>query len=161
MAEPAIINASPLIFLSRSGHLALLRAFADDVWVPETVAEEILRRGPDDQTARAIQQTPWLSIKPVPAIPQTIAEWRLGKGESGVLALATEHAGSEVIIDDLAGRKCAASLGIPVRGTLGIVLVAKRRGVIPLARPVLEEMMRAGLYLSKKVLNKALQKVDE
>lgn len=161
MAEPAIINASPLIFLSRSGHLALLRGFADDVWVPEPVAEEIMRRGPDDQTARAIQQTPWLSIKPVPTIPQTIAEWRLGKGESGVLALAAEHAGSEVIIDDLAGRKCAASLGIPVRGTLGIVLVAKRRGVIPLARPVLEEMMKAGLYLSKKVLDKALKKVDE
>ena len=78
-----------------------------------------------------------------------------------MLALACEHPGTETIIDDLAGRKCAASLNIPVRGTLGIVLVAKKRGLIAKARPVIEDMMSAGLYLSRKVVDKALQKVGE
>jgi len=68
---------------------------------------------------------------------------------------------STVIIDDLAGRKCADSLDIPVRGTLGLVLVAKKRGVIPAARPVIEDMMSAGLYLSKRILDRALEKVGE
>jgi predicted nucleic acid-binding protein len=44
VTDKVIINASPLIFLSRSHHLALLKSFADEVWVPEPVAEEILRR---------------------------------------------------------------------------------------------------------------------
>jgi predicted nucleic acid-binding protein len=160
VAESAVINASPLIFLSRSGHLDLLKAFADTVWVPEPVAKEILARGPDDISAQAIQQTPWLITKPANTIPISVLEWRLGKGESSVLALAIEH-GIEAIIDDLHGRKCAASLNISVRGTLGIVLVAKQRGIIPAARPVIEDMMKAGLYLSKKVLDQALAKVDE
>lgn len=160
MAEPAIINASPLIFLARSRHLDLLHTFASEVWVPETVADEIRQRGANEITAQAIADTEWLITKPSPTTPVTITEWRLGAGESAVLALAAEHQ-LEAIIDDLAGRKCAAALNIPVRGTLGIVLVAKQRGVIPAARPVIEDMMHAGLYLSRRVLDKALQRVGE
>ncbi|MES9903396.1 MAG: DUF3368 domain-containing protein [Sedimenticola sp.] len=161
VADQAIINASPLIFLSRSRHLDLLQAFAEEVWVPEPVATEILHRGQHDITARAIKQTEWLITKPVSSIPIIITEWRLGAGESSVLALASEHSGTETIIDDLAGRKCAASLNIPVRGTLGIVLVAKKRGLIPQARPIIEDMMTAGLYLSRKVVCEALSRVGE
>jgi len=160
VAECAVINASPLIFLSRSSHLDLLQIFADKIWVPEPVAVEILARGAGDISAQAIEQTPWLINMPTSAVPIGVLEWRLGKGESSVLALALEH-GIEAIIDDLQGRKCAASLKIPVRGTLGVVLAAKKRGIIPAARPVIKDMMKAGLYLSKKVLDQALAKVDE
>lgn len=161
VAEKAIINASPLIFLSRSHHLDLLQAFADEIWVPEPVAMEILQRGQQDITARVIEQTEWLITQPVTTTPTIITEWRLGAGESSVLALANEHPGTETIIDDLAGRKCAASLNIPVRGTLGIVLTAKKRGLIPKARPVIEDMMITGLYLSRKVMDRALSRVGE
>ncbi len=163
VADKAIINASPLIFLSRSHHLDLLQAFANEVWVPEPVATEILHRGQHDITARSIQQTAWLVIKPftTATIPTIITKWHLGDGESSVLALATEHLGIEAIIDDLAGRKCAASLNIPVRGTLGIVLIAKKRGLVTKARPIIEEMMSTGLYLSRKVVDEALRRVGE
>ncbi len=160
MAEQAVINASPLIFFSRSRHLDLLKAFAEEAWVPQPVAEEILHRGAQDITATAIEEVAWLIAKATPSIPTAILEWRLGAGESATLALAAEH-GIEAIIDDLAGRKCAASLNIPVRGTLGIVLAAKQRRVIPQARPVIEDMMRVGLYLSRKVLEEALRRADE
>lgn len=161
VADKAIINASPLIFLSRSRHLDLLQAFAKEVWVPEPVAMEILHRGQHDITAKAIKQTEWLITKSVVQIPTAVTEWRLGAGESSVLSLATENPGTEAIIDDLAGRKCAASLKIPVRGTLGIVLVAKKRGLIAKARPVIEDMMTAGLYLSRNVVDEALRRVEE
>ncbi len=151
MAEQAVINASPLIFFSRSRHLDLLKVFAEEAWVPQPVVEEILQRGAQDITAKAIEEEAWLITKAAPSIPTAILEWRLGTAESATLALAAQH-GIEAIIDDLAGRKCAASLNIPVRGTLGIVLAAKQRGVIPRARPVIEDMMRVGLYLSRKVL---------
>jgi predicted nucleic acid-binding protein len=160
VADAAVINASPLIFLSRSGNLELLHGFAKSIWLPEPVFKEILARGSNDPTVQAVQQTAWLIERPVTDIPIEILEWRLGKGESSVLALAMES-NNEAIIDDLQGRKCAASLNIPVRGTLGIVLTAKRREMIPAARPVIEDMMKAGLYLSKKVLDQALAKVGE
>ena len=160
MAEAAVIDASPLILLSRSRYLGLLEAFAQPVWVPQPVADEILRRGDEDITAQAIKHTDWLVTQPVADTPTAILEWRLGAGESATLALALAH-GLEAIIDDLAGRKCAASLAVPVRGTLGIVLAVKQRGLIPKARPVIEDMMSAGLYLSRKVLDQALQRVGE
>jgi len=161
VAERAVINASPLIILSRSRHLDLLQVFAKEIWIPEPVAAEIHHRGAQDITAQAINETVWLITKPVSAVPTAIVEWRLGAGESGTLALALEHPGTEAIIDDLAGRKCAASLDIPVRGTLGIVLTAKNRGIIPKSRPIIEEMMDAGLYLSRKVVEAALRRVGE
>ncbi len=161
MADKVIINASPLIFLARSHHLDLLQAFAREIWVPEPVATEILHRGQQDITARAIKEIDWLITQPVVSIPTIVTEWRLGAGESSVLALATQHLETEVIIDDLAGRKCATSLNIPVRGTLGIVLIAKKRNLIPKARPVIEDMMTAGLYLSRKVVDEALKRVGE
>lgn len=86
--------------------------------------------------------------------------WRLGLGESAVLTLAAQH-NIEAIMDDFAERKYAARLHIPVRGTLGIVLMAKQRGIIPNARPVMEDMMETGLYLSKKVLNQTLERVGD
>ena len=51
--------------------------------------------------------------------------------------------------------------GIPVRGTLGLVLTAKRRGLIPAARVVLEQLRQSGMYLSDSIMNRALTFVDE
>lgn len=78
-----------------------------------------------------------------------------------VLTWGYVNYGTEVIIDDLAGRRCAEALGIPVRGTLGIVLTAKKRGLIPSARPILEQLRLSGMYLSEKVINQALALVGE
>lgn len=161
MAEFAVINASPLIFLSRGQHLDLLRHFAERILVPEPVAREITVKGPEDPTVRALEGVSWLEIVPAPTVHESILEWGLGEGESSVLALAEENPGVEAIIDDLAARKCAAGLGIPVRGTLGIVLTAKKRGLIPSARAVTEDLIRAGLYLSRPVLDDALKRVGE
>jgi len=90
-----------------------------------------------------------------------IQAWDLGPGESAVLAIAYAGPEREVIIDDLAGRRCAASLKIPVRGTLGVVLLAKRKGRIDRARPVVEQLRRAGMYLSDDVVSEALALVGE
>jgi predicted nucleic acid-binding protein len=68
---------------------------------------------------------------------------------------------SEAVIDDREGRRCAAALGIPVRGTLGLDLIAKRRGRIDRARPILETLRGAGMRLSTAVLDRALAEVGE
>jgi predicted nucleic acid-binding protein len=161
VAKTAVINASPLIFLSRGQHLELLQLVAETILVPEPVAVEIRARGHLDPTVKALDLTPWLRCVPGVPTPPIVTVWGLGAGESAVLALAEANPGMEAIIDDLAGRRCAALLGIPVRGTLGIVLTAKQRGVIPAARPVLECLIQSGLYLSRRILDTVLQRVGE
>jgi predicted nucleic acid-binding protein len=161
VAEPAVVNASPLIFLSRAGLIDLLTLTGATVFIPVPVADEIRRGEPGNAAAVALDATPWLQVKPAVAIPPVIAAWDLGVGESSVLAHALQNPGAEAIIDDLAGRRCAAAIGVPVRGTLGLVLIAKRRGVIPAARSVLDHLRQTGMYLSDRVLNAALAEVGE
>lgn len=161
VAEPAVVNASPLIFLSRAGLIDLLQVVTAEVIVPEAVAYEIGVRGGSDPAAQAVADTSWLVVTQTPSVPPQIQAWGLGLGESAVLAWAYTHEGCEAIMDDLAGRRCAAAFDIPVRGTLGLVLIAKQRGHIPAARKLLYQLRQAGMYLSDRVLNEALARVGE
>lgn len=156
-----IINASPLIFLARAGRLDLLAVVAEEVLVPAAVADESRRRGPSDPTVLALQNTAWLRVEPARDVDLRVLAWDLGPGESAVLSLALAMPGVEAIIDDLAGRRCAQALGVPVRGTLGLVLLAKQKGRIAAARPVVAHLRHIGMYLSDNVVDRALALVDE
>ena len=161
VAEAPAVNASPLIYLARAGLLDFLQLVAERVVVPAAVIDEIQRRGLTDITVQALQNTAWVVRIDNPPIPRVIQAWDLGDSESAVLAWAYPHPGTEAIIDDLAGRRCAAALGIPVRGTFGLVLTAKGRGRITKARAVIERLRQAGMYLSALVMNQALTLVGE
>ena len=103
----------------------------------------------------------WIvTTQPVAYAPE-IGAWDLGPGETQVLTLARSTRGAVAVIDDLAARRCARTLAIPARGTLGLILIARRRGLIPAARPVVEELRRAGMRLADDVLNLALREVGE
>lgn len=161
MADAVVANASPLILLSRAGYLDLLRVAGDPVVVPRPVLAEIEMKGPNDITVKAMSRTPWLVVVPPSPVPPELAVWELGAGESSVLAWAQEHTGSVALLDDLEARRCADSLRIPVLGTVGVVLLAKRGGVIPFARPVFEKLVAVGMYLSGRTLSAALRRVGE
>jgi predicted nucleic acid-binding protein len=161
VAEHPAVNASPLIYLSKAGLIHLLQLLGREIIVPKPVALEIQQRGATDLTAQAIANTPWLNIVETPPVPELIQSWDLGAGESSVLSWGYLHSGTEVIVDDLAARRCAAVLEIPVRGTLGLVLIAKQRGEISAARPLIEQLRQSGMYLSTSVINRALALVGE
>lgn len=158
---PPVIDTSPLIFLTKADYLHLLQFSYPKVLVPQIVALEIQQYGEADPTFQTLQATEWLvAINPIP-IPETIQTCNIDPGESAVLTWAIQHPGTEAILDDLAGRRCAQTLNIPVRGTLGLVLLAKQRGHIPAARPVIADLKQAGMYLSDRVINQALALVGE
>ena len=161
MIEAPVVNSSPLIYLAHSGLIPLLEIAGSPVRVPDAVAAEIRRRGPEDPTARALREVPWLEvISPKEPHPR-VALWNLGPGESAVLSWALDHPGCLAILDDRAGRRCAELLGIPFIGTLGLVLRAKRMGQVDAARPLVHRLREAGMYLSDRVLEPALKLVGE
>jgi len=150
-----------MILLTRVGLLDLLQLVSQEIVVPAAVAMEIQQYGARDVTSQAIAQTNWLVVVETPPVPELIQSWDLGPGESAVLTWGYVHPNTEVIVDDLAARRCAVALGIPVRGTLGLVLTAKQRGTIPAARPILGQLRDSGMYLSERVMNQALALVGE
>lgn len=122
---------------------------------------EIKQRGANDPAAQALARNEWLTSLTLTSIPQIIQSWDLGPGESAVLAYAYNNPGVIAVIDDLCARRCAVTLNINVIGTLGLVLIAKRRGVIPLARPVMDNLRQTGMYLSRSTMDQALALVGE
>lgn len=66
-----------------------------------------------------------------------------------------------MVLDDLAARRCAKSLQLPLVGSLGIALLCKHRGLIPKARPIVESLAASGLRLRPEFMDAALAKVGE
>ena len=161
MTEPAVTNTSPLIVLTRIGYEHLLLAEGDRVIVPRAVADEVQVFGPDDPTVRALATHEWLRIIDTGPIQLQISDRGLGAGESAVLTWALAHPGTDAILDDDEARRFGRVIGVPVIGTLGLILRAKQLGAIPSARRVIAEARGAGLYLSDAVVDAALVRVRE
>lgn len=161
MTSDAVVNASPLIYLARAGLLHLLRLAGDSIWVTSSVMAEIEARGPEDPTVAAVRSSEWIRHVESPQIPPAVTAWDLGHVEASVIAWALNRPSTRAVIDDLQGRRCASSLGVPLRGTLGLVLRPKTTGALPSARSALLQLRAAGMYLSDRVLEAALKEVDE
>lgn len=161
MFEQIVANASPLILLSRAGYFQILRNVASRVIIPAEVVAEVRVRGDADVTARAISESDWLSVISAVQVSPSIAAWNLGLGESAVLAYAMEHPHTTALLDDLMARRCADSMGIPVRGTLAVVVAAKRTGALTRVRPAIDALQKAGMYVSQEILDEVLAIVDE
>lgn len=75
--------------------------------------------------------------------------------------LALAESGVEVVLDDLPDRRRAAELGLTIRGTIGIVVLARQKNVIPAARPVFDELRRCGMYLREEFAKRMPAQVGE
>lgn len=159
MADRWVANASPIIALGLIDRLHLLTDLAGEVTVPPAVAEEVARGG--DAASRALERALGFRFPTSVTRSPTVLMWGLGSGEAEVISLALEAPNSEALLDDLAARRCAAAVGVTCRGTVGVVLAAKQRGIIPLVAPVLDQLRRAGLYLDTGLIREALALVDE
>jgi predicted nucleic acid-binding protein len=154
-----VVNASPLISLGRVGQIELLPQLCDEIVIPEGVAQEIESGPPRDPAAVWLREHGHRFVLSVALLEPAVVAWDLGMGESQVLSLCFGRAGAEAVLDDRAARRCAASLRVPVRGTLSVLVLAKRRGLVPAVRPVLDNLVangfRAARHLSARILRLA------
>jgi len=97
----------------------------------------------------------------LPELFHEIISWDLGKGETSVIGYANLHPEYHVIIDDAAARRCAKTFGIKSIGTLGVLLLAKRQGIISSIKPAIKLLEEAGLWLGKDLINMVLKEAGE
>ncbi|MHB1737799.1 MAG: DUF3368 domain-containing protein [Acidithiobacillus sp.] len=160
MGEVWVLDASPYILFARIGRLDILRGLAADIVIPDAVIGEV-RAGMDiDPSAQTALEwgMPFASHDVV--LPPSVISWGLGAGESQVVAQCAET-GKWAVLDDRMGRRCATSHDVPVIGSLGIILRAKRFGLIDLARPWIERMISHGIYVTENVVRDVLAAVGE
>ncbi len=157
MSKRWVVNASPLIVLGKIGRLALLQTLTDGLVISYAVVQEIIAGNESDDSRKWVLQEGVKHTQTFEQLDPIIASWDLGTGESAVLSFARQHSDFEAVIDDRAARNCAKALQIPVRGTLGIVLLAKQAQLIPKTKVVIEELRNAGLRMDATTIQAILE----
>ncbi len=104
----------------------------------------------------------WITVQsPQNANIQRMALANLDPGESSAIALAIELEDCLLILDDMKGRKFAESMGIAITGTLGVVIEAKKSGIIPSVKEVLDEIRQTNFRLTEQLEQMALRLAGE
>ena len=158
-----ICDASPLIFLGALGKLELLPQLYEQVVTTPTVFKEITDVGEDRQSALDVKNLSWLRVlEPQNKVLQTALGGELDQGESSAIALSFDFEASLLLIDERRGRSVARRLGKDVIGTLGLLILAKNKGLLPQIKSSILHLINVyGFRISPSLLEKVLKQVGE
>ena len=160
MTDAWVIDASPIILYGRIGRLDLIERLAPRVIVPVTVIEEIQAGVQKDSTAKeAISWAVKYQRRDI-AIPSTVERWDLGPGESQVISFCLQGE-RWAVLDDRMARRCVSAHGLQMIGSLGMILRAKRLGLIEAARLWVYKLREQGMFVGDELLERSLSAVGE
>lgn len=163
MARPVVLSdASPLIALSLIARLDLLYSLLGQITITDVVQSEVLAGGDRPGQAAIVAAIRARRIKVIidrwsePKLPY------LDEGEASTLRAAShQSAPCLVLIDERVGRTVAKEMGIAHTGTVGLILQAKKRGPIPAARTLFEQLFAHDFRVSAGLISEALAQAGE
>ena len=141
----------------------LLPALFHEVLIPDEVRVEFERLSVHQPRFQDLRLPDWAHIQPAAPVSAALAAIaNLHAGETAALALALNGHADAVLMDESAGRRAAQLLGLPVIGVLGVLLQARRSGLLPAVKPVLQRLAaEAGFWLSPVLVEEVLRKCGE
>lgn len=160
-ARGPVVNTTPIIALASIGRLDLLKDLYLEVVIPEAVRAEIVAGSAKRVGAAQLQQASWIRTVALQDAGRADLLSDLDRGEAEVIALAQELNATLVIIDERLGRRHARRLGLPLTGTMGVLLRAKERGLIVKVEPLVNEIREAGVRLADSLVLRVLQMAGE
>lgn len=159
--QPVVCNTGPLLGLSRVDQMGLLSELFPEVIIPQEVMDELLAAPRADHTALSAALSN-CTVLQAPTSPEPLLLAELDRGEAAVIATAVSRGLSGVIIDERKGRRVAGLVyHLKVKGTAGLLLAAKKRGLITEIRPIIEGMKAKGYFLSARLMQECLRLAGE
>ena len=158
-----VSDTSVILNLCVIGQQDLLRRLFDDILAPTAVVAEFQRLASVDTRFQGLSFPAFIQ-KAVPAalLPFLKDSGQLQTGEIAALSLAVEKQADAVLMDELAGRSAASSLGLRTIGLLGILLDAKRQSLVPALAPLISQLEReAGFWINAALRSTVLQAAGE
>jgi predicted nucleic acid-binding protein len=150
-----VCNASPLIFLAKIDLIDVLPQITENLTIPVGVYQEI--KGQNDAACKWVEKHKNKYVIEIDTTPKIIESWDLGKGETEVITHAYSRKDLKAALDDKAARNCAASLGIGVIGTIGLILVANKKGHIEKPVAYLEKLKETGFRIGDDLFEHAIR----
>jgi len=158
-----VSDSSPLMALSVIGKLHLLQKRFGKVTIPEAVRTKIAVDGRDKKGTDDILKADWIKTESVQNLLLAKSlEKDIDYGESEAIALAVEMNADIILLDDKLARNMASGFGLKILGTVGILIWAKRAGLIDLLGTELDTLLtKANFRLSQDLIRMALREVGE
>ena len=157
----AIADSGPLISLARINLHELLPRLFSTILVPPEVWNEVTVKGQERPGAHEISRVTWITIqKPDPQLVRQLSIL-VDAGEAEAIALAQTIPDCIILLDDSRARKIAARLNIKQIGTVGLLLRAKRMGLVERIKPHLDSLIENGIYIRHELIDAVLNDAGE
>lgn len=154
-----VADASALVALAICDSLNILEGLFGEIKVSQTVFEEVTVSGqPASEKLRRYLQN---KVEPVNLNSFVIEGCSLDHGELTSIALYKYLEADYLLIDEKAGRRIAKLNRIRVIGSLGILIEAKRKGILKSIKPHIETLKLSKIYFSAALLEQALKIANE
>jgi predicted nucleic acid-binding protein len=156
-----VADSGPILSFARVNRLELLHQVIGDLTIPDAIYEEIVVRGAGKPGSTEVQGASWIRNLPVRDrvfVDQLPPKLHLGEREA--IALAKEQ-GAVLLVDEREARREALHQGLTVMGSLRVLREAKTCGIIPRVRPILDELIAAGMYIGEPLSEAFLRQLDE
>jgi predicted nucleic acid-binding protein len=162
----AVSNSSVLIALSSIGQLFILtQRFPDGIVIPQAVWYEVVEAGAGQTGSAEVAAglNTWLSIQEAKNKTLiSVLQQDLDQGEAEAIALWLEQPSEALLLDEKKARQVARRMTLPILGTLGLLIWAKRQGVIVNLQEQLDVLQTVAKFrLSQQVYDEALRQVGE
>jgi len=136
-SKRVVSNAGPLIHLAKANALHLLKLLYQTIIIPQEVKVEAVDRGKEGGAADALKieeavKDGWIRVKDISLNGEFLKAAKIAGlqiAEAAVIQYAYQNQ-AVALLDDEPARAFAKTLGIPIRGTLGILLEAVEAGQI-------------------------------
>ena len=159
-----VSNTGPIIGLAKINRLSILKDLAGEILIPPKVHRELLAKTGDEATLIDEALNSFIHVSPLPPLDPSVKTIivDLDAGEGHAIGLASTFSGDVLLLlDDRAGRTAAVRLNIPTTGLIGLLLLAKERGIITKVSELIYELREQGYWLSDRVVDIARQLAGE
>lgn len=160
-----VSDTSPILNLLAINRLDLLETLYPSVIIPPAVQAELSALAQKENRFRAAGSGTYPRVQTLPVPAKRLADQfrrQVDPGEAEALALAIELRADLLLVDERAARRLAVQYGLRVRGLLGVLVLAKRRGLLPALAPLLDRLInQAGFYIGARLRTEVLRSVAE
>ncbi len=157
-----ISDTSPIINLATIGHLHLLPELFSEIVIPTAVFNEVAGPGNHEPGSKEIKEASWvkvLSVSTQPLLPQLLHD--LDRGEAEAIVLALDIKADYVLMDEILGRKIAQSYNLQPLGVLGILVMAKQKGLIIHVSPLMDRLRSEANFFIDRVLYQRIKELSK
>ena len=157
-----VSDTTPISELAKVNYLNLLPKLFGRVVIPQGIGDELTTG--QHPAAGIVQDLSWLDVIAVKnrlVVEELQQVGNLDFGESEAIALAEEMGADRLLIDEKAARRVAKMRNLPLIGTMGVLLLAKRQGYLENVKDVLDQMQQQGTRISDHLYTQVLTLAEE